>query len=83
VADTQMHCHSEGPGKAGEMGTDKPHQVQQREIPSPAPGEEQPQASVHASGYPAGKQLGRKGLRGPGGHQAERAPAMHPHSKGS
>jgi len=35
---------SKGSQQAEEMGLQKSHGVQQREVPSPAPGEEQPQA---------------------------------------
>lgn len=41
------------------------------EAQSPAHGEEQPQAPGRAGGRPAGKQLGRKGPGGPGGHRLD------------
>ena len=56
-------------------------EVQQGEVRSPAPGEEQPQAPVYSGGRPAGKQLGRKGPGGAGGPQVERQPAMCPWGK--
>jgi len=43
------------------MGLQEPPKVQQREVWSPAAGEEQTQAPVYAKGSPAGKQLCRKG----------------------
>lgn len=48
---------------------------------SPAPGEEQIQAPVHAVGNPAGKQLCRKGQGDPSGHQVEHEPAACPCGK--
>ena len=48
---------------------------------SPALGDEQPQAPPHAGGHPAGKQLGWKRPRGPGGHHVEPEPAMCPCGK--
>lgn len=60
----------EGPA-AIQRGLDrlKEHRaVQPGEVQSPAPGKEQPQASGRAGGCLAGKQLCRKGLKGPGGH---------------
>jgi len=41
---------SEEPGKAEETGREESHKVQEKEMPSPAAGEEQPQAPVHAGG---------------------------------
>lgn len=41
----RLCCHSEGPTQAGE--------IQLREKPSPAPGEEPPQAPVRGGGHPA------------------------------
>lgn len=43
---------------------------------SPAPGEEQPKAPVHAGGCSAGKSLTKKNLWGPGEHQVEHQPPM-------
>lgn len=37
-----------------------------------------PTCQLHAGGHPVGKQLDRKGPGGPGGHQIEHEPAMHP-----
>lgn len=54
----------------------EPHEVQQGEIQSPAPEEEQPHAPGCDWGLPAGKQLGQKGLGGPGGQQIEHDPAV-------
>ncbi|GAB0181745.1 mitochondrial enolase superfamily member 1 [Grus japonensis] len=70
-------CHPEGPQQAGEMDQQEP-QVQQEEVQSPAPGEEQPHAPVYAGGHPAGKQLCRSVPGDPGGHQAEHEAAMCP-----
>ena len=55
--------------------------VQQGEVQIPAPREEQAHAPVHAGGWLAGKQIGRKGPGGPGGHQVEHEPAMGPYGK--
>ena len=41
-------CHLKGPGHAGEMSWQEPHEVQQGEAWSPAPGEEHSQAPGHA-----------------------------------
>lgn len=43
-------CHSGAPGQAGEMGQEEPCDVQQGEMPGPAPGEEQPHGPVHGGG---------------------------------
>lgn len=69
----RLCCHSEGPTQAGE--------IQPREKPSPAPGEEQPQAPGGAGGCLAGEQLGRKGPGHPGGHHTEHEPAACPSHK--
>ena len=58
------------------MGWQEPHEVQQVEVQSPAPEEEQPHAPVYAGGCQAGKQLDRKGPENPGGHKVEQDPAM-------
>lgn len=52
--------------------------VQQGEVQSPAPEEEQPQGPVYSGGHPAGKQLGRKRPGGPSGQQGEHKPAKGP-----
>lgn len=65
--------------QAREMGCQKPHEVQQGQVQSLAPGEEQPLAPVQAGDQPAGKQLGRTRPEGPpGGHQIEHKPAIFP-----
>ena len=56
----------------------EPHEVQQGEVQSPAPGEEQLQAPVHAGESPAGKQLYKKRSAGPDGHQVDHEPAIYP-----
>ena len=43
------------------MDRQESHKVQQGEVPSATPGEEQPHTPVHAGGCPAGKHLDRKG----------------------
>lgn len=49
-----------GPKQAGEIDWQEPHELQEREVQSPVPGEEQPQ--VLGWGQPAGKmQSGTKG----------------------
>ena len=45
-----LWCHPEGPQQAEELHREEPCEVQQRETPSLAPGEEQPHAPVHAGG---------------------------------
>lgn len=42
-----MH-RADGPRQPEEMGWQEPHEIQQREVQSPPPGEEQPQAPEHA-----------------------------------
>lgn len=55
----------------GEMVCEEPHEVQEEEIQSPEPEEEQLQAPGHAGGHPDGKQISRKGHWGPSRHQVE------------
>jgi len=67
VADTL-----EGPAAIQrEMSWSEPHEIQQGEVQSPAPGEEQLQAPVRAGGNLAGKQLCRKEPGGSGQHQIQ------------
>lgn len=54
------------------------HQVQQGEVQSPAPGEEQPHVPGRAGGYAAGKQPGSKGPGGPCGQRVEYKPTVCP-----
>ena len=54
-------------GQAGELGREEPDEVQQGQVQGPAPGEEQPHASVQAWGGPAGEQLCGEGPGCPGG----------------
>lgn len=35
-----LHCHSEGPGQAAELGSEEPHEVKQRQVQGPSPREE-------------------------------------------
>ena len=51
-------------------------QDQQEEEQRPIPEEEQPHEPVHAGGPLAGKQCGRQGPGGTGGHQVEHKSAM-------
>ena len=44
------------------MGWQQPHAVQQGEVQSPSPGEEQSQVTAHAGGHSGEKQLCGKGL---------------------
>lgn len=60
-------------------GKQQLHKVQQRELQSPAPGQERPQ--VPEQGGTAGKQLCRSSHGRPGGQQFEHKPAMCPYSK--
>jgi len=53
----RLCCHSARPRQAGKLGAEEPDEVQQGQVQSPAPGEEQPHASVQARGGPAGEQL--------------------------
>ncbi|NXL52408.1 TNC18 protein, partial [Podilymbus podiceps] len=55
---------AEGSGQAGSMGRDQLHEVQQGQVPGPALGSHQPQATLRAWGGAAGKLPGGKG---PGG----------------
>lgn len=72
---------SEGPQLAWEMVQQESYKAQQREMPSPAPGEEWLWASGHTRGQPAGKQLCRGSPGGTLVHQVGQEPAMCPHSK--
>lgn len=45
-----MVLPSKGRQQAEEMDLQGPYEVQQREMPAPAPGEEKPQSTVHAGG---------------------------------
>jgi len=56
----------------------EPEEVQQGQVQGPAPGEEQPHASVHAQGSPAGEQLCGEGPGCPGGRQVDHEPAVCP-----
>ena len=60
----------EGPGQAWEVGPCEPHEVQQGQVQSPAPGLGQPLVSVWAGGWRDWEQLCRKGLGGTGGWKA-------------
>lgn len=60
-------------------GKQQLHKVQQRELQSPAPGQERPQ--VPEQGGTAGKQLCRSSHGRPGGQQFDHKPAMCPYSK--
>ena len=71
-------CHPEGSQQDGEMEQQGPHEVQQRKVRSPAPGEEQLHTSVYAGGHPAEKQLCRNVAGGPGRHQIEHETTMCP-----
>ena len=53
-------------------------EVQQRQMQGPAPGEEQPYASVQAWGGPAGEQLCGEGPGCAGGQQVNHEPAVCP-----
>lgn len=46
--------------QAREMGWQESHEVQQEEVQSPAPGEEQPHAPVLAGGHPRGSSFVEK-----------------------
>jgi len=58
--------------------TKLPDEVQQGQMQGPAPGEEQPHASVQAWGGPAGEQLCGEGPGCPGGRQVKHEPAVCP-----
>ena len=60
------------------MSWQEPHEVQQWEVRSLAPGKDKSHAPIYAGGNPAGKQLRRKGPRGPFGHQAAHEPTTCP-----
>lgn len=63
--------HLEGPRQAGELVWWEPREVQQRQMSSPAPGEELFRIPECAAGQLAGNQLCRGGPEGPSGHQVE------------
>ena len=44
----RLCCHSARPGQVGELGAEEPDEIQQGQVQGPAPGEEQPHASVQA-----------------------------------
>ena len=46
----RLCCCSVRPGQAGELGAEEPDEFQQGQVQGPAPGEEQPHASVQARG---------------------------------
>lgn len=52
------------------MGKQEPHKIQQREMPGPTLGKEQPHAPVHAGDQQLGKQLCGIEPEGPGGQVA-------------
>jgi len=56
----------------------EPHKVQQEEMETPVPGEEQSHAIIYAGRNTTGKPPSRKYLGGPGGHQVEHEPAVCP-----
>ena len=57
---------------------EEPDEVQQGQVQGPAPGEEQPHASVQDQGRPSGEQLCGEGPRCPGGWQVDHEPAACP-----
>lgn len=59
-----------------EKGADRNFVKFSKEVRRPAAGEERPQAPVKAGGQPVGKQLSRRGPRGPRGQPMDREPAM-------
>lgn len=63
-----------GHRKSGEIGTEKLHKVQQKQISRPAPGEEHHEAAVHAGGH---KGLAEKTLK----ILVDTKPAMRPHKQ--
>ena len=66
------------PGQARKLGREEPDEVQQGQMQGPAPGEEQPHASVQAWGGPAWEQLCGEGPGCPGGRQVNHEPAVCP-----
>jgi len=60
------------------LGREEPGEVQHGQMQSPAPGEEQPHASVQAWGGPGGVQLCGEGPGCPGGRQVNHEPAVCP-----
>ena len=75
-----MRCHPEGPRQAGELCRRESHEVPQREMPSPAPGEEQHQVPTHTGGQLAKNQLCRERPGGTG-EQVDHEPTTCPCSK--
>lgn len=71
-------CHSETPRQAGEMNQQRPCQIDQGEVPSPAPGWWS--LCKETGDRPAGQ--GQTSGKGLSEQQAEPKPAMHLHSKG-
>jgi len=66
----------------GETGCREHPNIQQKQMQSPAHGEEGPHALGQAGDQLVGKQLWRAGPEGPCGHQVEREPAMDCCSEG-
>jgi len=75
-----VHCHPERPQQAGEMCGQECHEDPQKEMLSPAPGEEQHQAPIHTGGQLAKNQICREGTGGTG-EQADHESVMCPCSK--
>jgi len=63
---------------AGKLGREEPDEIQQGQVPGPAPGEEQPHAPVQARGGPAGEQLCGEGPGSAGEQQVDHDPAVCP-----
>jgi len=74
--------HSEWPQQAGELGRQEPCEVQQREVPSCAPWEEQPQSPTQAEEPGLSPAKGHKNVWRPGASdtwgEAERAATLQP-----
>ena len=64
------------PGQAGKLAAEESDEMQQGQMQGPAPGKEQPHASVHAWGGPAGEQLCGEEPGSAGGRQADNEPAV-------
>lgn len=69
-------CHPEELWQAGETGQQEPHEVQQEELPSTAPGEGQPHVPAYTGDQRAGKQSGGKRPGDAGRQQVEQEPAV-------